>query len=65
MKSKTTWYILLGLILFGSTIISFNHYIGLGIFGISSYAAGAYHIKFRLERDTNEYDKLIGKNPNE
>ncbi len=35
-------------------------YIGMALFGISCYAAGAYHIKYRLEREQNEYDKLIG-----
>ena len=59
MKSKTTWFILLGLILFGSMVMSFNLYIGLVLFGICCYTAGSYHIKWRLEKDTKEYDKLI------
>ena len=29
--------------------------------GTNFYAAGAYHIKLRLERETNDYDKLLEK----
>ncbi len=59
IKSKTTWFILLGLMLFSSMIMNTYRYIGLVLFGISSYAAGAYHIKYKLERDTNEFKKLF------
>ncbi len=60
MKSKTTWYILLLIVLFSSMVMNTYHYIGLALFGISCYTAGSYHIKWRIEKDTNEYDKLIG-----
>ncbi len=59
MKSKTTWFILLGLILFSSMMMVTYRYIGMVLFGICCYAAGSYHIKWRLEKDTNEYDKLL------
>ncbi len=59
MKSKTTWLILLGLILFSSMVMTTYRYIGLVLFGISCYEAGAYHIKYRLERDNNEFKKLF------
>ncbi len=35
-------------------------YIGMVLFGISCYTAGSYHIKWRIEKDTNEFDKLLG-----
>ncbi|GAI92046.1 unnamed protein product [marine sediment metagenome] len=60
MKSKTQWYISLLLILFGTLVMStFNHLIGLVIFGLAAYSAGAYHIKFRIEEDDNEFKKLF------
>ena len=59
IKTKTIWYILLGLMLFSSIVMTSFHYIGMLLFGISCYVAGAYHIKWRLEKDTNEYDKLL------
>lgn len=51
ITTKTIWYILLGTMLFSSMIMNTYRYIGLVLFGISSYAAGAYNMKFRLERD--------------
>ena len=60
MKSKTYWYISLALILFGSFVMStFNHLIGLVIFGLAAYTAGAYHIKWKLEGEDNEFKKLF------
>ncbi len=53
MKSKTTWYISLGLIMFSIIVMDTYNYIGLVLLGISSYAAGAYQMKYRLERDLN------------
>ena len=61
MKSKTIWYTLLLIMIFGCMVMEFfSQFIGIIIFGLAAYAAGAYHIKFRLERDDNEYDKIIG-----
>ena len=51
IKTKTIWYILLAIILFSSFVMTYYRYIGLVLFGVSSYIAGAYHIKFSLERD--------------
>ena len=65
MKSKTIWYILLGLMLFGSVVMVSYHYIGMILFGLSAYTAGAYHIKWRLEKDNNEFKELIGEDSNE
>lgn len=60
MKSKTIWYICLALILFGTfTMSTFNHFIGLIIYGLSAYTAGAYHIKWKLEESDNEFKKLL------
>ena len=61
MKTKTAWYLLLGMIIYSAAVMNGLYlYIGMLLFGISCYAAGAFHIKWRLEKDTNEYDKLIG-----
>ncbi len=59
MKSKTTWLILLCIIIFSSIVMNTYRYIGMVLFGISCYTAGGYHIKWRLEKDTKEYDELI------
>ena len=40
--------------MFSSMIMNTYRYVGLVLFGVSAYAAGAYHIKFRIERDLNE-----------
>lgn len=56
MKSKTLWYILLGCMLVSSALINlFGVFLGIILFGLFSYMAGAYHIKFRLEDDINEW----------
>ncbi len=60
MKSKRCWYISLVLILFGTFIMStFNHFIGLIIFGLAAYVAGAYHIRWKLEESDDEFKKLF------
>ncbi len=60
IKTKTAWYLLLGMMIYSAAIMNaLNYYIGMILFGISSYAAGAYHIKFRIEKDTKEYDKFL------
>lgn len=60
MKSKTIWYICLALILYGGFLMdTFNQYIGIIIVGLAAYLAGAYHIKFRLEKEDNEFKKLL------
>ena len=60
MKTKKYWYISLALILFGALVMStFNHLVGLIIYGLASYVAGAYHVKWISERDKNEFKKLL------
>jgi len=60
MKSKTIWFICLALILYGGFLMdTFNQIMGTIILGLSSYLAGAYHIKWKLEKENNEYDKLL------
>ncbi len=39
--------------------MTYYRFIGLTLFGISSYVAGAYHIKYRIEKDNDEFKKLI------
>ena len=34
-------------------------YIGTLLFGVCCYVAGAYHIKWRLEKDNDEFKKLF------
>ena len=51
MKTKTTWYILLAIMLFSSMVMVSYYYIGMLLFGVSAYTAGAYHIKWRLENE--------------
>ena len=64
IKTKTIWYILLGVMIFSSMMMTYYRFVGLLLFGVSAYAAGAYHIKWRLEKDTNEYDKLLNNEKN-
>jgi len=59
VKSKTIWFICLALILLGAFLINTNAFIGIIILGVSSYTAGAYHIKFRLEREEDEYKNFL------
>jgi len=33
---------------------------GIILVGIFSYLAGGYQLKYRLEENDNEYDKLLG-----
>jgi len=62
MKSKTIFYLCLLLILVGSLIVGSNAFMGILIVGIFSYLAGGYQLKYRLEENDNEYDKLLGGN---
>ncbi|KKN27605.1 hypothetical protein LCGC14_0862920 [marine sediment metagenome] len=39
--------------MFSIIVMDTYNYIGLVLLGISSYAAGAYQMKYRLERDLN------------
>jgi len=60
MKSKTIWFICLVLILYGGFLMdTFNQIMGTIILGLSAYTAGAYHIKWKLEKENNEFDKLL------
>ena len=39
--------------------MSYYYYIGLVLFGLACYVSGAYHIKWKLEKDDNEFKKLF------
>ncbi len=60
MKSKTIWYTLLLVMIFGSMVMEFlNEVVGMILLGLSAYAAGAYHIKWRTENYLNENKELL------
>lgn len=60
MKSKTIFYLCLLFILVGSLIVGSNAFMGIILVGIFSYLAGGYQLKYRLEENDKEYDKLLG-----
>ena len=64
MKTKTIWYTLLIIILFSSMIMIYYNLIGLLLFGVSCYTAGAYQVKWQLEKNDKEYDKLLENDKN-
>ena len=59
IKTKTIWYTLLGIMIFSSMVMTYFHFIGMLLFGLSAYTAGAYQVKWQSEKDTNEFKKLF------